>query len=94
MELPTPHIGYKEGPPGWTGHAQGNGRQAALDLILARTGSTTQQTRMADTAAAVTEARSTRVSGALRASMHGARTAHGCAPQQRLADLRLAMTGG
>lgn len=48
-----------DGPPGETGHAQGNSRQAARALLSERTGSTAQQTWVTDSAGAVTEARGT-----------------------------------
>ena len=60
MELPTPKVGLGEGPSGGTGHAKGNGGQAALALLSEHTGSTTKQTRVTDSAGAITEARGTR----------------------------------
>ena len=62
MELPTltPKLDFGEGPPGATGHTKGNGRHAALALLSERTGSTTQQTRVTDSAGVVAEARGTR----------------------------------
>ena len=92
MELPTPKVGLGKRPPGGTGHAKGNGRQAALALLSEHTGSTTTDTSDRLCRGGYRSTRHQAESGALLASMHGARTAQGGAPQQRRADLRLAMT--